>query len=281
MNNLDLIEIDDVSSLINKLDVVLLSSGYFVIKEPTKAIQNQFLNDYRICVVIKGSCSVDCNGACYNMKKGDVIIIAPCKRYITETVENDTEFVCIDFTLKNEELFKNALSLNDIVYFENVLSQRHFDNLYYINKAIEAKHAGCFVLIKNTLENIFVLLFKLIKEKPHMVKLKTEKSNKEKLFLECIDYIEKNLDKQVSVADIASYLNYSENYIYKVFKDVLNISCKSFIIDYKLAKALHELKTTKKPINQIADELGFANIYYFSNAFKNKFGSSPSSIRKA
>ena len=281
MNKLHLIEIDDVSSLINKLDVVLLSSGYFVIEEPTKAMQNQFLNDYRICIVIKGSASIECNGTSHSMKKGDVLVIAPCNPYIPETNENDTEFVCIDFALKDEDLFKNALSLNDIVYFVNVLSQRHFDHLYYINKAIEAKHPGSFVLIKNTLENIFVLLFKLIEEKPHMVKLKIEKSNKEKLFLECVDYIEKNLDKQVGVSDIASYLNYSENYIYKVFKEVLNVSCKSFIIDYKLAKALHELKTTKKPINQIADELGFANIYYFSNAFKNKFGSSPSSIRKA
>ena len=101
MNKLHLIEIDDVSSLINKLDVVLLSSGYFVIEEPTKATQNQFLNDYRICIVIKGSASIECNGTSHSMKKGDVLVIAPCNPYIPETNENDTEFVCIDFALKD------------------------------------------------------------------------------------------------------------------------------------------------------------------------------------
>ena len=280
MNKLHLIEIDEVSSIINKLDVILLSSGYFLIDKPKKAIQNHFLNDYRMCVVTKGQCLISCNDEKYIMNTGDVLIIAPCNRYIPETLIDNTEFVCIDFTMKDEQLFKSALSLGDVVYFENVLQKRHFENLYYINKALEDNHVGSFTLIKNVLENIFVLLFKLIKEKPHMVKLKTEKSNKEKIFLECVSYIDNNLDKQVNVSDIASYLNYSENYIYKVFKDVLNISCKSFIIDHKMAKALHELKTTKKPINQIASELGFANIYYFSNTFKNKFGSSPSSIRK-
>lgn len=280
MNRLHLIEIDEISSLINKLDLILLSFGYFEVKKPTKSIQNQFLSDYRMCTVTKGQCQVNCNNEEYILNEGDILIIAPRNRYIPATSEADTEFVCIDFAVKEEHLFKTALSLNDVVYFEHVLQKRHFENLYYINKALEEKHAGSFVLVKNTLENIFVLLFKLIREKPQMAKLKTEKTNKEKIFLECVSYIENNLDKHISVSDIADYLNYSENYIYKIFKDVLDISCKSFIIDHKLSKALHELKTTKKPINQIANEFGFANIYYFSNAFKNKFGISPSSIRK-
>lgn len=101
-----------------------------------------------------------------------------------------------------------------------------------------------------------------------------------KVFLECVEYIDANVSNQIVISEMARSLRYSENYIYKVFKEVLNISCKSFIIDYKLAKALHELKTTKKSINQIALDYGFSNIYYFSNAFKNKYGVSPSSIRK-
>ena len=57
-------------------------------------------------------------------------------------------------------------------------------------------------------------------------------------------------------------------------------SMRNASFNRQLAKALHELKTTKKSVNQIALDYGFSNIYYFSNAFKNKYGVSPSSIIK-
>ena len=280
MNKLHLIEFDEISSLIDKLDFILLSFGVFSLPKVAKAANNQFLNEYRLCAVVKGKCGILCNNIKYVLSKGDVIIISPLSRYTPETLEDNTDFVCIDFTVKDEKLLLDTLSFNDAVMFNNVLNDRQLSNLYHLNQTLDNKHPGSFVLIKNALESIFVILFKSIQEKPELIKQKSAPTTREKVFLECVEYIDANVSNQIVISEMARSLRYSENYIYKVFKEVLNISCKSFIIDYKLARALHELKTTKKSINQIALDYGFSNIYYFSNAFKNKYGVSPSSIRK-
>lgn len=280
MNKLHLIEFDEISSLVDKLDFILLSYGCFSLEKISKSPYNQFLNEFRLCAVIKGKCSILCNGINYILFKGDVIIISPLSRYTPETLEENTDFVCIDFTVKDEKLLMDTLSFKDAIMFKNILNERQLYNLYYLNQTLENRHPGSFVLIKNALESIFVLLFKNIQEKPELIKQKSIPTTKEKVFLECVEYIDANVSNQIVISEMARSLRYSENYIYKVFKEVLNISCKSFIIDYKLAKALHELKTTRKSINQIATDYGFSNIYYFSNAFKNKYGVSPSSIRK-
>ncbi|MGN1404988.1 MAG: helix-turn-helix transcriptional regulator [Erysipelotrichaceae bacterium] len=280
MNKLHLIEFDEISSLVDKLDFILLSFGYFSLEKISKSPYNQFLNEYRLCVVVRGKCGIFCNNIKYVLSKGDVIIISPLSRYTPETLEEDTDFVCIDFTVKDEKLLMDTLSFKDAIMFNNVVNDRQLNNLYYLNQTLDNKHPGSFVLIKNALESIFIILFKSIREKPELIKQKSTPTTKEKVFLECVEYIDANVSNQIVISEMARFLRYSENYIYKVFKEVLNISCKSFIIDYKLAKALHELKTTRKSINQIALDYGFSNIYYFSNAFKNKYGVSPSSIRK-
>ena len=103
MNKLHLIEFDEISSLIDKLDFILLSFGVFSLPKVAKAANNQFLNEYRLCAVVKGKCGILCNNIKYVLSKGDVIIISPLSRYTPETLEDDTDFVCIDFTVKDEK----------------------------------------------------------------------------------------------------------------------------------------------------------------------------------
>ncbi|MCI6699907.1 MAG: hypothetical protein MR454_00735, partial [Solobacterium sp.] len=173
MNKLHLIEFDEISSLIDKLDFILLSFGVFSLPKVAKAANNQFLNEYRLCAVVKGKCGILCNNIKYVLSNGDVIIISPLSRYTPETLEDDTDFVCIDFTVKDEKLLLDTLSFNDAVMFNNVLNDRQLRNLYHLNQTLDNKHPGSFVLIKNALESIFVILFKSIQEKPELIKQKS------------------------------------------------------------------------------------------------------------
>ena len=98
-----------------------------------------------------------------------MIIISPLSRYTPETLEENTDFVCIDFTVKDEKLLMDTLSFKDAIMFKNILNERQLYNLYYLNQTLENRHPGSFVLIKNALESIFVLLFKNIQEKPEVI----------------------------------------------------------------------------------------------------------------
>jgi AraC-like DNA-binding protein len=53
------------------------------------------------------------------------------------------------------------------------------------------------------------------------------------------------------------------------------------ISDRIITQARHELYLSDKPVKQIADELGFHDVAYFSRFFKQRTALSPDSYRKS
>ena len=59
---------------------------------------------------------------------------------------------------------------------------------------------------------------------------------------------------------------------YKTFNETLNISCKTYILEYRLSKALQDLKSTTLPIAEIAQRNGFNSaIGYRENGITFEF----------
>ena len=63
-----------------------------------------------------------------------------------------------------------------------------------------------------------------------------------------IEYIEKNTFTNLSVNDIARYLNISRSHLYALFKQELNTSPQQFLTNAKIANARELLSKTKIPI---------------------------------
>ena len=60
----------------------------------------------------------------------------------------------------------------------------------------------------------------------------------------------------------------------------MKISTGRYLLNQRLSKAWNLLKSTEKPIEQIAAETGFANRYQFTNAFSALFDISPARFRR-
>ena len=60
-----------------------------------------------------------------------------------------------------------------------------------------------------------------------------------------IEYIEKNTFTNLSVNDIARYLNISRSHLYALFKQELNTSPQQFLTNAKIANARELLSKTK------------------------------------
>ncbi|WP_369406573.1 helix-turn-helix domain-containing protein [Lentilactobacillus kisonensis] len=70
------------------------------------------------------------------------------------------------------------------------------------------------------------------------------------------------------------------NSIASSMKKTFGITPNNFLQRYRLEEAVKRLLTTRKPISTIALEVGYSNIYYFSNAFKRTYNLSPAEYRK-
>ncbi|AKL95139.1 transcriptional regulator AraC family [Clostridium aceticum] len=101
---------------------------------------------------------------------------------------------------------------------------------------------------------------------------------------ECIekttDYIEKNLDKEITINCLADIANLSPFYFQKLFKRVVSKTAMEYVKLRRLAKVSEELKINKKDnIIDICFKYGFENHETFSRCFKDAYGLTPSEYR--
>ena len=99
-------------------------------------------------------------------------------------------------------------------------------------------------------------------------------------FVQVIDYIEKNLDKQITLDDLADVVYFNRSYLIERFKAVYGIPPMKYVNWKRIEKAKELLLTTNKSITEIAVETGFQSIHYFSRYFKEKENDTPNGYRQ-
>lgn len=95
-----------------------------------------------------------------------------------------------------------------------------------------------------------------------------------------IDYIEANLDFEMSLAQVASAAGISQWHFQRIFKALTNETLKTYIRSRRLANALEKLLTTKIRIIDIALSAGFESQESFTRVFKQTFDMTPNEYRK-
>lgn len=95
-----------------------------------------------------------------------------------------------------------------------------------------------------------------------------------------VDFIEQNLDDELSLASVSAQAGLSQWHFQRIFKALSNETLKSYIRSRRLAEALRRLTHTDERIIDIALVAGFESQESFSRAFKNAFGMTPHESRK-
>lgn len=90
-----------------------------------------------------------------------------------------------------------------------------------------------------------------------------------------IEYIHKNLDKSISIQDLADMVNMSRTSFFESFKSVLNMSPLQYIKSVKLHEAQKLIKEGKKA-NKACYLVGYSSPTQFSTEYKRYFGYAPS-----
>lgn len=102
-----------------------------------------------------------------------------------------------------------------------------------------------------------------------------------KYVLKAIEYIEKNFNRKICVADVARECYISTPYLQNLFSSVIGHGVAEEISNRQIEYAKELLSTTEYSIYYIALECGFSSSDYFSTAFKRKSGIAPNKYRKS
>lgn len=83
----------------------------------------------------------------------------------------------------------------------------------------------------------------------------------------------------LSVADMADALGYSEAYFCKLFKQYFGQSFVSYLTEYRIREAIRLLANDKVGVREVGQAVGYADSNYFAKVFKRVTGQSPTEYR--
>ena len=85
-------------------------------------------------------------------------------------------------------------------------------------------------------------------------------------------------EEDFNVTTMALELGMSRTSLFSKLKALLGQSPQSFLLGYRLNRALQLLKEGELNVSEVAYKVGFSTLTGFSRSFKNKFGVPPSSV---
>jgi AraC-like DNA-binding protein len=150
--------------------------------------------------------------------------------------------------IQNKNIFNEFIDLNYALLNNNI---------FYLEK-------------EELLQNFLIKIFKQYCVKPlsQDILLTNNNINLAK------QYIEDNINSNITVNEISTYLNISEFYFFKIFKQAYNISPHAFLLNQKICRA-KQLLIKGNNISDIAYELGFSDQSHFNKVFKYYVAATP------
>lgn len=106
-----------------------------------------------------------------------------------------------------------------------------------------------------------------------------ETSSYDERISRAMDYLERNLARKVTLADIARAVGLSSSRLAHLFREQTGQTPQQYLEGLRMQRATELLRRTGFKIKQIADAVGFDSQFYFSQRFKARTNQSPSSFR--
>lgn len=133
--------------------------------------------------------------------------------------------------------------------------------------------------IQNLFENLFFHLVRM-SGKQHPPHHNTGAYGSRSNLVRAMAYINANIRRNFRMSEMASSLNISENYLYKIITSQTGKTPTELITGLRMDIARSALANPNLPVKTIAANLGYGSVSHFSNVFKKEYGFSPSEYRR-
>ncbi|WP_461206223.1 helix-turn-helix domain-containing protein [Clostridium sp. DL1XJH146] len=108
----------------------------------------------------------------------------------------------------------------------------------------------------------------------------TNESKGNKNIENVLQYIEKNFNKDISLKDVADYVDLNPSYVSTIFKENIGESFVSYLNKTRIEKAKKLIVNTQHTIKEIGFRVGFNSLQSFFRIFKKYEGITPGQYRQ-
>lgn len=233
--------------------------------------------EFEFLVMTKGKGTIYIENEKFEIKAGDGLFINSEELHIgVKTDSEPAEFFAVVFA---PEVF-GSLAIDSIVqkYVEPVIKRKismpkklDCNIIELLNKVHEEPGE---LKIKSLLFDIWDQCLAKSEKSPDVVKSKALDEMKA-----VMEYMRNNCHKDISLDDMAAYINISKGYLCREFKKVVHMTPFEYLIRVRIDKSCDMLRNTNFPIGEISEQCGFNSFSYFTKIFREKVGCSPREYR--
>ncbi|KRL20965.1 transcriptional regulator [Lentilactobacillus kisonensis DSM 19906 = JCM 15041] len=239
---------------------------------------------------MKGQLFISEDGENYTINANEMFILLPRHHhYSWKPTETQTEYYWVHFSItgkwvqaKEPVKVGSEIDIPTLHYFTPTVT------MYLKKKRSFTNKENLFSLINRIFKNSayqnnvgFWQAQQLFIDLLQMIQLPNLGESPATVLAEQIQrYLRDHFDEKITNESLGQVFHVHPNSIASSMKKTFGITPNNFLQRYRLEEAVKRLLTTRKPISTIALEVGYSNIYYFSNAFKRTYNLSPAEYRK-
>lgn len=274
------------------LDLILLNVGYSELNANWnwKNIYSPFA---RIYYVDKGIARTKINGYTFDLKPGNLYLTPPftlhddeCDSFFSlyyihfyeSTINRATVFDKFNFPVNipasclDMELIKRLLIINpdrNLKY----LDPQFYDNPPTLSRYIADNDKLPFHSMVETQGILSQIMSRFLSRKTEKLESKDHRINI------ALQYIHENIHNSIQLENLSELLHIGNDHFIRIFKSEMEYTPLKYIMLKKIEKAQLLLLTTDLSIKDIAYELSFDNLSYFTRLFKSYTNKTPSEYR--
>ncbi len=249
---------------------------------------------YEPCIIIgaQGKKNIFLDGKRYDYNPGNFMTLFAPMPLECELIEASREkpllvaFIQIDRSRISQMILKMEQAAHQTIkqntknnvsgIFTAPLRQSLLDVMIRLLKTLDNPDEAI-ILGESIIDEIYFRI--LSDEQGGMLKYHLQQSGQIHEILKTVKYLQQNLDKSMSIDDLADFVNMSSSGFHKKFKEVMHLSPLQFTKSIKLNRAQSYIMEGRN-VSEAGFMVGYNSSAQFSREYKRFFGMTPSATLK-
>ncbi len=253
-------------------------------------------HDYvELIYIIEGTLSMQINGKSYTIQSGEICLVNTEATHSEYLYAQNTTVICLGI----DDIFFDQYDLSSksqdyTSSLKKLINQKRAEYLYILFSPIgqiATRTAVTFELVmqelmddlpgkKRLLIGYVERIVDLLTKEYHIRIAQVDKQALYTAIIEAIcEYIQSNLPK-VTVHDVSEKFNYNPDYLNRLFKKGKGMNISNYIQECRMHLAIELLISTDLSIELISHQVGYHNLGFFYQKFKEFYDTTPQGIRE-
>lgn len=243
-------------------------------------------HDYlELALITNGRGKYKIDDVIYDVEEGDLLILNPGTYH--QALVADPRFPATEFFIGAadfciEGMRPNCLDLDSWPIYKTgtELRQKLMRLCVSMSAEKDAVRVGRYFMMQSYLIQFMLYLLRADNEpKADVGKCSFDSVNKKEIVSKIMQYFEEHYAEKISLDIISENMYVSPFYISKIFKQITGDTPIRYLIDVRLDKARELLAGNPGiSVHEVAEQVGYEDVYHFSKLFKKRFGVSPSKL---